>query len=237
MLFDLRGRGRRRAVQVIYVTLALLMGGGLIFFGIGGSVSGGLFDAIGLTNSGGNSSNGGSNILAKQRRAAERRVRVNPKDATAWADLTRLHYQLAGQGDNYDQGSQQFKPGGRRELAQASSAWQRYLQVKAKQPDPELAALMVQAYGPTALNDPKQGVTAAEILAQGRPSAQAYYELAVFAYAAGQARKGDLASQRAVALTPAVDRPSVKTRLDAIKKQGGPTQGSAGATQIEVPAQ
>src|SRR5215217_1581794 len=46
MLFDLRGRGRRRTVQVIYLSLAILMGGGLVLFGIGGATSGGLFDAI-----------------------------------------------------------------------------------------------------------------------------------------------------------------------------------------------
>ena len=34
MLFDLRGKGRRRTVQVIYVSLAILMGGGLVLFGI-----------------------------------------------------------------------------------------------------------------------------------------------------------------------------------------------------------
>ena len=45
MLFDLRGR-RRRAVQGTYLMLALLMGGGLVLFGIGGSVSGGLLDAF-----------------------------------------------------------------------------------------------------------------------------------------------------------------------------------------------
>ena len=52
MLFDLRGRGRRRTVQTIYLTLAILLGGGLVLFGIGGSVSGGLFDALGLTGGG-----------------------------------------------------------------------------------------------------------------------------------------------------------------------------------------
>ena len=36
MLFDLRGRGRRRTVKVVYITLAFLMGGGLVLFGIGG---------------------------------------------------------------------------------------------------------------------------------------------------------------------------------------------------------
>ena len=37
MLFDLQGK-RRRVVQATYLTLALLMGGGLVFFGIGSDV-------------------------------------------------------------------------------------------------------------------------------------------------------------------------------------------------------
>ena len=52
MLFDLRGSGRRTTVKVVYVTLAILMGGGLVFFGIGGDVNGGLFDAISGSSSG-----------------------------------------------------------------------------------------------------------------------------------------------------------------------------------------
>ena len=46
MLFDLRSRGRRRVIKVIYTMLALLLGGGLVLFGIGGDVQGGLFDAF-----------------------------------------------------------------------------------------------------------------------------------------------------------------------------------------------
>jgi hypothetical protein len=232
MLFDLRGRGRRRTVQAIYITLAVLMGGGLIFFGIGGSVSGGLFDAIGITgnNSGGGS--GGNDILAKQARTAERRVRLNPADAGSWATIARIRYQEAGQGSNYDQARGTFTPAGLQQLVRATSAWERYLKLERRHPDPNIAALMVQAYAPTALNQPQSGVLAAEIVASSRPSAQTYYQLAVFAYSAKQTRKGDLASRQAVAKTPPADRPSVKSQLDAIKKQGGPTQGSAGASAV-----
>ena len=46
MLFDLRGRGRRRTVQAIYLSLAILMGGGLVLFGIGSDQSGGIVDAV-----------------------------------------------------------------------------------------------------------------------------------------------------------------------------------------------
>ena len=68
MLFDLRGR-RRRAVQATYLTLALLMGGGLVFFGIGGDVSGGLFDAFSERGGGGN----GNEAIEKRIDANEKR--------------------------------------------------------------------------------------------------------------------------------------------------------------------
>ena len=41
MLFDLRGRGRRNTVRVIYIGLAVLIGVGLVGFGVGGGFGGG----------------------------------------------------------------------------------------------------------------------------------------------------------------------------------------------------
>ena len=87
MLFDLRGRGRRRTVQVIYLSLAILMGGGLVLFGIGGATSGGLFDAFN-----GNGGSGSGRATPRQRSSAPRRRRrprtvADPKDAAAWARL------------------------------------------------------------------------------------------------------------------------------------------------------
>ena len=47
MLFDLRSRGRRRTVQAVYLGLAILMGGGLVLFGVGaGNGLGGLLNAF-----------------------------------------------------------------------------------------------------------------------------------------------------------------------------------------------
>ena len=36
MLFDLKGK-RKRLVQVVYLGLAILFGGGLVLFGVGGT--------------------------------------------------------------------------------------------------------------------------------------------------------------------------------------------------------
>jgi hypothetical protein len=63
MLFDLRSPGRRNAIKVVYVTLALLMGGGLVLFGIGGEVSGGVVDAL----TGSNRGDDGSDRFASAR--------------------------------------------------------------------------------------------------------------------------------------------------------------------------
>src|SRR3712207_7222288 len=98
MLFDLRGTGRRRVVKIVYVTLALLMGGGLVLFGIGGDVSGGLVDAITQGSGGGD---GGSDRLRDREETLVRRTTANPQDAAAWAELARTRSQLAGQGENY----------------------------------------------------------------------------------------------------------------------------------------
>jgi tetratricopeptide (TPR) repeat protein len=236
MLFDLRGRGRRRTVQAIYLTLAVLMGGGLVFFGIGGEVSGGLFDALGLTDSGGGSQTSSSKLLESQEKAVQQRLRANPRDATALATLTRIRYQQAGQGDNYDQQTGQFTEGGRRELAQAVAAWERYLALKPPRPNSDVAALMVQAYSPLGVNQPAKGVAAAEIVAEARPSAQTYYQLALFAYAAKQTRKADLAAAKALELAPPDQRAQVKSQLDAAKQQGGFGQSATGGGSNAPPS-
>jgi hypothetical protein len=230
MLFDLRGRGRRRTIQAIYVTLAVLMGGGLILFGIGGSVSGGLLDAIGVTNRG-DSQAGGSDALTRLEHQAERHVRANPGDPAGWALLTRTRFQLAGQGENYDQRTSTFTSKGRGELAGAAQAWERYLALDPRRPAVDVARLMVQASGPAGLNQPARGVTTAEIVADAQPSAQTYFQLALYAYAAGQNRKGDLAGRRAVELTPPDQRPAVRAQVANAKRQHGfgATQPGAGA--------
>ena len=87
MLFDLRGPGRRRLVKIVYVTLALLMGGGLVLFGIGGDVSGGLVDAI--TERQG-STDEGAERLRDRERDLEARVAANRNDGAAYAELEPL---------------------------------------------------------------------------------------------------------------------------------------------------
>jgi hypothetical protein len=214
MLFDLQGK-RRRVVQATYLILAVLMGGGLVLFGIGGDASGGLFDAIT-----GNDSNSNSSINSTVNKRIERdqkALKVNPRNQTALASLVRSHYQLAT--DDADANTGAFGPEGKAELAKASSAWKRYLGVTEK-PSDSLASLMLQAYGEGALNKPDDAATAAELIANARPSAQAYLTLTTYAAKAGQTRKAKLAGLKAVELAPKAQRKLVKKQVAIAEAQG-----------------
>src|SRR5215217_7693163 len=161
MLFDLQGK-RRRLVQATYLILAVLMGGGLVLFGVGsGDISGGLFDAISGKDS--NSSGSANSAVTKRIKADENALKLNPRNTTALADLVRSHYQLAT--DDADRNTGQFGDKGKAELGKASAAWKRYLAADPKKVDDSLATLMLNAYGETGLNQPDGAATAAELVA------------------------------------------------------------------------
>lgn len=226
MLFDLRGRGRRRTVQVIYLSLALLMGGGLVLFGIGGDVQGGLFDAF--------SQNGGDATKQIQERVdrAEERTRTTPRDPAAWGTLAEAEYQLAGQSEGYQQETGQFTGESREHLVAAQRAWQRHVRLAGDRPNANLAATMRNAL--TALGDAEGAVRAQEIVLDGleNPGFGDYAQLAALAYAAGQTRKGDLAGDRAKELAPKAQRQELQQSLDAAKAQAAQgAEGGAAAGQ------
>ena len=116
MLFDLRGRGRRRTIQVIYLSLAILMGGGLVLFGIGGNTSGGLVDAI-QGNSGGTDAN---DAFEKRVETLEKRTQANPQDARGVGRARRAcASRSATTGENYDTASQAYTDEGQGRAASA----------------------------------------------------------------------------------------------------------------------
>ena len=221
MLFDLQGK-RRRVVQATYLILAILMAGGLIFFGVGSGVdSGGLFDAI--TGSDGGSD--GNSTINNRIKKEEKALKLNPESTVALAALVRAHYQLAT--DDADANTGAFGTEGKAQLAKASAYWKRYV-AAADKPSDSLASLMLQAYSQGALNKPNEAAGTAEIIADARPSAQAYLTLTQFAAQAGQTRKAELAGQKAVELAPKSQRKLVKQQVDAAKAQAAISAGQSG---------
>jgi hypothetical protein len=237
MLFDLRGRGRRRTVQAIYLSLALLMGGGLVLFGIGGDVSGGLVDAF-KENSGSD-----NELIENETKDAREAVAARPRDAAAWARLAQQEYQLAGVSDGFkgeEDPQNPFQGASRERLVAAEKAWDTHLRLAGDKPNAATAAIMRNVFDKTALNKPDKSVRAQEIVIESNPNAADgdYALLAVLAYQAGQTRKGDLAAKKAEDLAPTKERrEQIKASIEAQKAQATQqaAQGAAGGAQAPAP--
>jgi hypothetical protein len=211
MLFDLRGR-RRRAVQATYLTLAVLMGGGLVLFGIGGDVSGGLFDAF----SDRSESGGVAPVVEKRVEANEKRLAASPDNVALLKELVRDQYSLATA--QTPSGTVNFPKEAKANLRKADVYWQRYLKAENGDPDPSLATVALQVYDPSALNKPKKALDAATIVARTDNDAATYLRVVQYAALAGDKRTADLAAQKAVDLAPKDQRKAVKAQADQLKK-------------------
>jgi hypothetical protein len=209
MLFDLRGR-RRRAVQVTYLMLALLMGGGLVLFGIGGDVSGGLLDAF----KGGGGQSGDSALQDRVDKQKER-LQANPRNQVVLQNLVRDYYSLAT--SKRESGSTGFPDDAKDDLREAGVYWQRYVDV-ADEPNPDTAGYALQVYDVSALNRPKDAQRAAAILAEAQNDTPSYLRLVSYAARAGDTRTADLATQKAVELAPKAQRKLIKQQAEALKK-------------------
>jgi hypothetical protein len=217
MLFDLRGR-RRRAVQVTYLLLALLMGGGLVLFGVGGDVSGGLLDAF----KGGGGGSSADSALQKQIDKQEDRLQKSPRNEVVLQALVRNYYAKATQ--SRESGTA-FPPDAKDDLRKAGAYWNRYATV-ADKPNPATAGYALQIYDTTALNKPKEAQKAASILAQAVNDTPSYLRLVSYAARAGDARTADLAGQKAIDLAPKAQKKLVKKQVEALKKAGSQQQPS-----------
>jgi hypothetical protein len=212
MLFDLRGH-RRRAVQVIYLLLAILMGGGLVLFGIGGSVSGGLLDAF---KDGGGGGGNGNEAIEKRVDRLERRVAANPANTAALQELVRDYYGLAT--TQQESSTTTFPDEAKDELRKAASAYQRYVSKAGDKPSSATATYAVRVYDVGALNRPKEAQKAASIIAEAENDASSYLQLVAYASLAGDTRTADLATQKAVDLAPKDQKKAVEQQAEQLKK-------------------
>jgi hypothetical protein len=209
MLFDLRGR-RRRVVQGTYLLLALLLGGGLVLFGVGGDVSGGLLDAF---KGGGGPT--GDTALQDRIHKQEDRLKANPRNERLLQTLVRDYYSLAT--SQRDSGSTGFPPDAKDELRKAGAYWTRYEDV-ADKPSPATAGYALQIFDVGGLDNPKEAQRAAAILAEDANDTPSYLRLVLYASRAGDKRTADLAGQKAVDLAPKAQRKAIEKQVKAAKK-------------------
>lgn len=201
MLFDLRGK-RRRAVQATYLTLAVLMGGGLVLFGIGGS-GGNIFDAF--------DSGGGASIdsgLQKRIDRQEARLKTSPDDPAILASLVKLNYQAAV--TQTPSGSTAISEDGKDELREAARYWDRYVEATDGDPDAGLARYALTIFNEDGLNQAAKAKDVVRVLAADANDAQTYLLLVQYAAAAGDTRTAKLAAAKAIDLAPKGQRKQVE---------------------------
>jgi len=212
MLFDLRGRGRRRTVRVIYTGLALLMGVGLVGFGIGGGFGGGGLFTAASHNEGAGGSSYASEITKYKKLTAEQ-----PRNVSAWERLLKAQLHEAGN-ETYVTNAGVVTSQGKALFAQSAQTWSSYIALNPSKPNAELAQLMVSVYDEAGLNEPAQAVQVLQIVVAARPSsASLYAQLAEYAYKAHNTRIGDLAAAKAVSLAPASEQKTLKADLAQVK--------------------
>lgn len=230
MLFDLSGK-RRRVVQVVYATLAILMGGSLVLFGIGSDAPGGILDALGL--GGGGSSGSTDPQYEEEIDDAEQRLAENPTDAQALAELVILRYRSGASQLDLDEetGATTVTPEARDELVQARDAWDRYLELKPKRPDAEAATSVAQISdilfrdaltagdAQTALDEAEDAADAYRIAAEASNRAPDFGGLATYLYISGDDAAAERASRRALELSDPSARGTLARRLEQTAKQ------------------
>lgn len=203
------------------------MAGGLIGFGVGSGVSGGIAEVF--TKKEGGSSASFSAQVSK----AREQVHKNPQNPTAWAALAEAQLHEAGSTGYYDQATESYTETGAEELRKAAKSWNRYLQLNPPKPEVGLANSMAAAFSSSVLNEPAKAVEAVQlVVAAEPPTAAVYSRLAEYAYLAHNVRQGDLASSKAVSLAPKGKQPLMELEFERMRKsaKSSSSSSSSGAT-------
>jgi hypothetical protein len=213
-------------IQVVYGFLALLIGGGLVFFGVGGGAG-----STGLLSQLANQGTGSASGLKLDETAvtkAQRAVKAAPTSAAAWDRYARAVFTLAD--TNYVSTESGFTPAGAEELAVLKTAWNRYLALNPSKPDPTLAADVAFSFGETGIREYQVAESAQEIVAENDNSADGYATLAYYAYLAHEPDRAAIARTRALSLATKAQRKTLATELAQVAASVSGATGSTGTT-------
>jgi tetratricopeptide (TPR) repeat protein len=222
MLFDTRGR-RRNVIRVVYVLLALLMGGSL-FLTVGpfnlGEIAG--------TGGGGDA----AEVFEDRAERIEERLAKNPNDEGTLLSLAKTQIEAGRAKTDIDPqtGLPGFPPADAQDLYdEAMESWERYVRLSGDQVNPAAAQLVAQTYfglaerGSVSFTDVQENidiaVRAQRIAATAQPNAGSLSSLAIYEYFDGNFKAGDEAAKRAVALAPKAEAKNAEKQLDRFRKQ------------------
>jgi hypothetical protein len=220
MLFDLRGK-RRNLVKVVYATLAVLMGLSL-FLVIGGFNIAELFQ-------GNNASGEAAEQFEEQADRIEAKLQKDPRNPDLLVALTRAQINA---GNSLvvveDSGQQVMTREAFQEYQKANDTWTKYLET-ADEPSIGLALLM----GPTlfrmaeysrSLQEVRRNVTSAaeaqKIVAEQRPSINAFSTLAYYTYFTGDFKAAEEAEKKAEGFARGkAEKESIQKQLSEVSQQ------------------
>ena len=220
MLFDLQSPGRRIAVKVVYSALAILMGAGLVLFGIGGSGSG-ILDSLGI---GGGSSS--SAPFQSEIDDANATLTQNPRNQQALVDVVTLQAQQAGT-EVDDQGVPTSD--GIDDYQKAADAWVRYLKLDPKQPDQGAALQMLNVFYTLALTSSAaadaqteigNAADAQRIVVEDRPIVGNLKNLAFFLFLAGRTDEANQVKRELFAKVGPGQRKALEKQLQQAEQNG-----------------
>lgn len=214
MLFDLRGGRRGQVVKVVYALLAVLMGLSL-FLVIGG------FNLAELFNS--NTSTGdAAKPYEEQAERLEVKLKKDPENPDLLLSLTRAQVNTGNAQVTVEpSGQQAFTPEAVQAYEEADQTWSEYLKAT-DEPNVSLALLMSptllklaefsRTY-PEADTNVKAATEAQQIVAEERPSVNAFTTLAYYTYFTGDFAAAEKAEKEAKKLAGG------KSEVEAIDKQ------------------
>jgi len=214
MLFDLRGGRRGQVVKVVYALLAVLMGLSL-FLVIGG------FNLAELFNSG-TSTGDAAKPYEEQAERLEVKLKKDPDNPDLLLSLTRAQVNAGNAQVTVEaSGQQAFTPEAIQAYEEADQTWSEYLKAT-DEPNAGLALLMSptllklgefsRTY-PEADTNVKAAVEAQRIVAEERPSINAFTTLAYYTYFTGDFAAAEKAEKEAKKLAGG------KSEVEAIDKQ------------------
>lgn len=211
-MVDAAGRGINHPVRQVVLRATPLALVALALAGCGGSGSG---DAG--SGEAGRTATIAEAARAREVREAELTAKPNPRDAEALARLIRARYLAAATDGNVSRDG--FSAAGTAQLRKAAADWERYLALKPRRPDVQLASVMVQVVNVNALNQPRRAALAQELVVEQRrpPNASLFAQLALLYYQAGQRAAGDKAAGRAVQLSPPGQRAPLRRQLRQLR--------------------
>lgn len=205
MLFDTRGR-RRNVIRVVYVILALLMGGSLF-------LTVGPFNLSEIVGTGGTGD--AAEVFHEQEERLEERLAEEPNDAGLLLNLTRARLGAAQAQTDVD--PQTGRPGqpppeAQDDYDEALESWNRYLEAAGDEVSASGALLVAQTYfglaegGSVSFRDVQENLETAlraqRIVAAEMPNYGSYSSLAIYEYFNGNFEAGDKAAKQAIAAAP-----------------------------------